>query len=360
MKFNIRRTPSVFAISLAVCAMVLTNCGNQGGNNEFNGNKKDSTQVPVEVASVSQASVSAYYTGTTTLESENEADVRAKVGGVLVKLFVEEGDYVREGQVIAKLDDEQLRIQMQQAEATLNKLKRDFDRNKELHDKKLISREAFDASRYDYESQEAAYNLAKLNLDFTDVRATIDGVISQRFVKAGNTITIADPLFHISDFDPLMAIVHIPEHESYKIKKGQTTLVKLDAVPNQVYKGNILRISPVVDPLTGTFKVTVQVPDRSGTIKPGMFGRLNIVYDTHDEALTVPQNALVREDEEIAVFVIRDDTAHRQPVQIGFSDEGVVEIVSGLQLGDTIVTTGQGSLKDSALVDIVNAATAQL
>jgi membrane fusion protein (multidrug efflux system) len=111
----------------------------------------------------------------------------------------------------------------------------------------------------------------------------------------------------------------------------------------------------VVDPSTGTIKVTVEVHDASRSLKPGMFARINIVHDVHANTLLAPRDAVVEEDDESAVFVVSDSTAYRRPVTTGYVNSVHIEVIDGLALGDTVVTTGKGSLKDSSKVEMVNA-----
>lgn len=348
------RTYSLLLIlALTVATVINTGCSAESQSKD-NDDKDSTTAIPVEIASVDRGDVSAYYTGTATLEAEDEATVVAKVKGVVQKLEVEEGDRVKAGDVLARLEDEQLRIEMKRAEATMNKLYNDFQRNKELYNKKLISAEQFDNSRFEYESQKAAYELAKLDVEHAVIKAPISGVVSERMIKTGNMVKVNDPVFRVTDFQPLLAVLHVPEHEMNKLKLHQPTLLSVDAQKGETFQGHIERISPVVDPNTGTFKVTVSVSDASGRLKPGMFGRIKIVYDVHKQTVTVPKDAVISEDDLNSVFVIKDKVAFKRAVNTGYINGTRIEILSGLEPGEQVVTTGQSSLKDSAMVDIVN------
>ncbi|MGD8378630.1 MAG: efflux RND transporter periplasmic adaptor subunit [Gammaproteobacteria bacterium] len=330
----------------------LAGCGH-GGNQDAKADQDKAPPLPVETAVVSRGDVQAYYSGTTTLEAENEAAVVARVDGTVEKILVEEGDHVKAGQVLAVLDDDQLRLQYQKAEANLGKTEQEFRRNQELHQKHLVSADAFEKLRYELASLKAERDLAKLQLEYTRIRAPIDGVISKRDIKVGNTVTANQATFHITDFDPLLAKLHVPEQQITRLADGQPARVHVDALPDTSFQGHVLRMSPVVDPQTGTFEVTVAVKDAGMHLKPGMFGRVQIIYDVRHNALLVPRNAVVTEDAESSVYVIKDGVARRQVVSTGYTTDGRIEVTSGVKEGDQVVTVGQSTLKDGARVAIV-------
>ncbi|MDZ7288462.1 MAG: efflux RND transporter periplasmic adaptor subunit [candidate division KSB1 bacterium] len=338
--------------ALVGIALANLGCGKDSQSKPKNGSEA-SAAIPVEVATIETGNIAAFFTGTATLEAEADAVVVAKVSGVVKEILVEEGSYVRAGQILARLDDEKLTVQLAQAEATLRKLENDFHRNEELFEKKLVSAEMYQRAKFEYESQKAAYDLAKLELDYAAIRAPISGVVVERKIKVGNMVLANTPTFRITDFDPLLAVLYVPEREMSKLRAGQPANLTADALAGAEFSGRVKRISPIVDPTTGTIKVTIEVHDPSKQLKSGMFGRVNIVYDVHHNALLAPKDAVLAEDKESAVFVVKDSIAYRKVVKTGYVNGAHVEILDGLQAGDTIVTTGQGSLKDSSKVQMV-------
>jgi membrane fusion protein (multidrug efflux system) len=327
-------------------------CG-RGANSKANGKKDDKLVVPVEVASTSTGDIAAFFTGTATIGAEEETGVVAKVGGVVERILVEEGQYVKEGAILAKLDDERISVQLAQARANLDKLKTTYERNIDLHKQSLISTEVFQQSRYEYEQQKAAYELTDLDLKYTEIRTPIGGVVAERLIKVGNMILPNQETFRVAGLDPLIAVLHVPERQLGKLRVGLGAQLAVDAGAAEPFTGSIKRISPVIDPATGTVKVTVEVRDPTRRLKPGMFARINIIYDIHEGVLTVPKDAIISEDRENAVFVVRDSVAYRQLVTTGYVNTTHIEVLSGLKLGDAVVTTGKASLKDSVKVQIV-------
>ena len=337
-----------FSIALL---MTLQACN---GGEEMSENSEDDTPIiPVEVSSVSRGNISAYYSNTATLEAEQEATVVSKVRGIIEEIYVEEGDMVRAGEVIARIEDDQYQIEADRAKATLDRLYNEYQRNKELFERELIAAETFQNSQFEYESQKATYDLAELNLEYTAVKSPISGVISRRFVKAGNMIGTDQPVYRVTDFTPLQAILHIPEHEMAKIRKGQLAELRVDALPNQTFAGHVERISPVVDSETGTFKVTIYVDETKDLLRPGMFGRVKIVYDTRENTRMIPKAAVISEDLAQSVYVIKDSLAFKKEIQTGYTNGTNIEVVNGLDDGEMVVTIGQGSLQDSTKVSVI-------
>ncbi len=323
-----------------------------------NGEAKDKEQedvvlIPVEASKVRTDDISAFLTGTATLEAEEEAEVVAKTSEIVTEILVEEGMPVKKGQVLARLENKMLTIEVQQAQADINKLANDFNRNKELFGKNLISKEEFQNVRFQYEAQKAQFDKAKLNLEYTSIKAPISGIVAARYIKNGNMVKLNQPVFKIVDFDPLIALLYVPEVDIHKIKLGQKAEIRLDATNGTVYHGSVWRISPIVDPASGTVKVTVAVKDEYASLKPGMFARVKIIYDIHKNSLLIPKHAVLSEDGSETVFVIKDSTAIRQTVETGYSNDFYFEIISGLSAGDQVVVVGQNGLKDSSKVEII-------
>lgn len=341
---------------LLLATLLLAGC--KGGEDTPAGadEDNDATGVPVEVASLQRGDVHAVYTGTASLETDADALVVAKVAGQVVEILVEEGDRVTEGQVLARLDGDRLRLEMERARANLGKLDQEYKRNMQLFERGLVSSGAFEDLKYELEALRAIYRLTQLEYDYTQIRAPIPGVIAQRHIRLGNTLAVNEPVFQVTELDPLVAYLHIPEREFRRLEAGQAAELVLDAIPGQRFKAQVQRISPVVDPATGTFKVTMEVPDQDGRLKPGMFGRFNIIWDTRRNVLLAPRVAVVDDDVSDAVFVIADDKAVRRSVRTGYTQGTHIEIIDGLAGDEDIVVIGQAGLRDGARVEVVRRA----
>lgn len=339
---------------LAVCSLcIITSCGKNNGKNGDEA-AEEKNLVPIEVSTVTTGDIAAFFNGTATLEAEEDAQVVAKVSGVVKEILVEEGDYVKAGDILAKLDGEILSVELAQAEATMNRLQEDYNRKQTLFDRDAISVDIYQQAKYEYESQKAARDLVKLNLDYTSIKAPIDGIITERHVKIGNMVLTNATVFRITDFDPLTSVLYVPEREIGKLNVGQSANVIVDALSDEIFTGAVDRISPIVDPQTGTVKVTVEVADPDKKLKIGMFCRVSIIHDTHSNTFLVPRDAIVKEDDQSMVFVVQDSITLKQPVQTGYVNTTHIEILEGLAVADTVVITGQGSLEDSTYIEIIS------
>ncbi len=355
------RTAGALAALLA-----LTACGNANGDN----GKKDEdgkgavAAVPVEVAATKRAEMAAIYTGTAPVEAERKAFVMPKVKGEIRSVLADEGKRVRQGEVLARLDGDQLRLEVALAAATMRKLERDFERNTELQDKGLISAVSIDNLKYELEAAKASWELARLQLSYTDIRSPISGTVTQRLdvVKVGNTVTpvggvieSADSsLFVVEDLDSLILRVNVPERELAKLSVGQLAELSFDAVPERSFAGQIALISPYVDSTTATFGVRIRVTETGGLLRPGMFARVAIVYERKLDALQIPRTALLDGDGPPKVFVVQDGKAAERAVSLGLSNGAMIEVVEGLKDGEQVVVVGQGAVKPGAAVRIVN------
>lgn len=328
--------------------------GKEADGKQGKDGKKKSQAVPVEVAEVARRPLSASYSGTASLQAPNEAQVVAKTSGVLLDLRIEEGDRVKAGQVLARLDAERSGLEVERAEAAMRKLEAEYERSKELFARKLIAADAHERIRYDLDTARAAWQLARLELSYANVVAPIDGVVAQRLVKEGNLIQLNQAMFRIVDADELEAVLNVPERELATMKDGLPVTMLVDALPGQTFTGQVDRVSPVVDPGSGTFRVTTVFDGASG-LRAGMFGRVNVIYSQREDVLTVPRSALLQDQGEPAVFAVRDGKAVRQTVQLGYINGEVAEVVSGLAEGDQVVTTGKVAVREGTELQVLNA-----
>lgn len=311
--------------------------------------------IPVEVARVRIGRVDAIYSTTATLSAEEEATIVAKSGGIVMQIQAEEGDLVEKDQILAQIDTERLALELQRTEVNLENLKRSFDRSQRLFEANMVSSDTHEQARYAYDTAKADFDLRDLQLREATIRAPFAGTITARHVKAGNLLNSGDPAFDIKRFRTLEAVLNVPERQLAHLETQQDAQIRVDALPRQRFAGRVKRISPIVDADSGTFRVTVEVANEDRTLKPGMFARIDIRYDSHAEALLVRKEAVVTRNDQTAVFVVRDGVAYRQRVVIGYSSEDSVEILDGLARGDHIVTTGQNGLKDETRVRVVGA-----
>ena len=340
---------------IIVTAAIITGCGSSTSNAK---EEKAVALVPVNVSKAVTGDIDAAYGSTAVLEAAEEASVLARQSGVVVSLNVEEGDFVKEGDVLAQLETDQLKLQLMQAEAQLKQFANDLQRNKKIYKQNLISSETYEKIKFQYDAQKARTDLARLNLEYATIRAPISGVVANRYIKVGNMLKPNQPAFHITDMSTLHAVIHLPESEQAELKAEQVAYVKVTS-NSQPYTGRIDRISPIVDRDTGTIRVTVAVTGHDNGLRPGMFSRVGVIYDSHKDTVLVPKTALVSQDNEFYVFTARDGKATKVVVETGYSDQENVEILEGVSVNDLVITMGQRNLKDQADIEIIEAIAAR-
>jgi len=265
-------------------------------------------------------------------------------------LLVEEGTPVRKGRTLIQLQDDEQKSAVAKAEIELKESERDYDRAKELYEQKLVTEETFTEAGYKVERNRLALADARRELGYTQVRAPIAGVVTERLVNLGDQVTVNQPLFRIVDFDSIVARIYVPEKDMVRLAEGQPARLKADALGGKSFTGSIDRISPVVDPSTGTIKVTVATPRQEG-LRPGMYVEVELVTAVHDEALLVPKRALVYDNDQVFVFRLKEERrVERLRVTPLLEDTEFIEPEDGLAVGDELVVAGQSGLKDNGLV----------
>jgi membrane fusion protein (multidrug efflux system) len=316
---------------------------------------EEKAPVPVEVTEVARGTVASYITSTANLVAENQVKILSEVEGRVSRLTVEEGDFVSRNQILATLVRDDAEIALRKAELKETNARLAYDRGQDLIEKELISREEFDRFTMDYEIAKQELAEARWRLEKTTIRAPFAGQISERMIQVGQNIQLADELFQITDYDPLIARIFLPERDILGLEEGRDVKIRLNADENVEFGGRIRQISPVVDTSTGTVKVIIEAVDEPRAVRPGSFVTIDIVRETHSEALLIPREAVVRELQSAHVFVVEEEFARRRDIALGLEEGDVVEALKGLEQGERVITAGQGGLRDGAPVKILGA-----
>lgn len=328
----------------------LPGCGTGEASNASGEEVRAAAPVPVEVARPVREDIYATYEATTTIASDADAPVRARVPGEVVELLVEEGDSVRQGEVLARLDGERLRLEMLAAMANLEQARKEFARYSDLAERGLVSESMFDGLKYDVDALQATYELAKLNFDYSSIVAPISGIVSSRDIKLGQNVDANSIAFRITDTSELVAYMQIPQGELSKFSAGHRASLQVDSMPNVSFDATIARISPTIDTRNGTFRATAVMQNDDGYLVPGMFARFTIAYEKHESALVIPANAVVEEDDEMTVYVVADGQVARRVIETGIATDNRVEILGGLAENEEIVVIGHTGLRDGSKV----------
>jgi membrane fusion protein (multidrug efflux system) len=323
--------------------------GDKKKDKKKKGEKVDAP-VPVEVTTVSPRSISTYYQTMATLEPEKRVDILSKLAGEVRQILVEEGDFVKEGAILCRLDDAELKVTLDEARINRDQQKQEFERVKDMQAQSLISDKEYQQIKYNYEVAENRYQSARVRYEYTQIKAPFSGVVTQRLVDPGENIPMGAKLFMMSDTQPLLLSMYLPESEARSVRKGQHVTIRPDQGAGAEFAGEVLRIAPEVDQRTGTVKVTAQT--RAGGV-PGSFVRVRILMDTHQDVLAVPRRSLLADAGDRFVFIAAADTVRKVQVGIGYEDETHAEVTEGLANGDTVVTAGVGGIRDGTKVKVV-------
>lgn len=342
------------AALFSLLALALTGCDIGEAKLADKVEQDTATPLPVEASLPERADIFATYETTGTLNADSDAPVLARVAGEIVEILVEEGSHVEKGQVLARLDGERLRLEMLQAKASLEKVQLEYKRLVDMQKRGLVSAAMYEGLAFDVDALRASYELKRLNYSYTKIRAPIAGVVTSREVKLGHQVYINDPLFRITDTSRLVAYLKIPQTELVKFSAGESITLHVDALPKVMFAATIERISPTIDVRNGTFRATAYIDNRDNSLAPGMFARFSIAYEKHTNALVIPTAALVKEDSLCVVYVISDGAVQRRRIQTGIESDGKIEVLSGLDIKEPVVTTGLAGLRDGSLVLAAN------
>jgi membrane fusion protein (multidrug efflux system) len=309
----------------------------------------------VEVARVATASLPQIITAVGSLRSDESVTLRPEVAGRISAIHFQEGQRVAKGAPLVRLDAAVTDAELQQARANLVLAKSKFDRAVDLARQNFISGQAKDEAENNYKVAQAAVALVEAKLAKTEIKAPFAGIIGLRVVSVGDYVKEGADLVNLEAIDPLKVDFRVPETFLRQVQVGQSVEVALDALPGKSYDGKVLALNPLVDAAGRAIVIRAQVKNQDAALRPGMFARVRLITRAEREALMLPEEALVPQGTEQFVFRIVDGKATRVKVETGQRRDGKVEVVSGVDKGDVIVTAGQLRLRDGAPVRVAGA-----
>ena len=351
-------------IVLSLALLALAACGSKdsgGGDATRNSGRggrmgmdsaSSAAAVPVQVRAVERRTIAQFLETNGTLEAENEVDLVARTVGPITELLVEEGDTVRKGQLLARIDEREARNQVAIATVNRDEAKLAFERIKTSWSSGLVSQEAYDSTLSKLQGAEAQLGSAQIQLGSTEIRAPFDALVVTRYIRQAQHVTSGTPLFRVSDFTPLLCPIEVPERDLPRIRVGQPARIRVEAYREDTFSAKVLRIRPTVDATTGTLTVTLEVDGR-GKLRPGMFASIFLQTDTHPNALVIPRAALVLDSIGDTVFVRDGDIAVRREVRLGFREEDSVEVLEGLEESEELIVLGQDGLADGTPIALL-------
>ena len=317
--------------------------------------EKEKAPVPVNITAVSAAPISSYISSTANVVAENEVKIVAEADGRVERLLVEEGDYIRHGATLATLVRGDAQMLREKARVRASNARIAFNRARDLNARDLLAQGDYEKIVMEKEVAEAELAEAEWRLSKTTIRAPFSGRVTERMINQGQHVRPGDSLFTLTDYDPLIARIFLPERDVIALRTGQDARLTLRAASDIEFKGRIRQISPVVDTATGTVKVTVEAVNPPAAVRPGAFVTVDIVRETKLNAIRVPREAVIRELREAHVFIVEGNKAKRRDLTLGLEEGDFIEATSGLKPGEKVIVAGQGALRDGSIVKVLPA-----
>jgi len=336
----------------------------------------------VDTAATSRHEVVEYITVVGNLVGQATVDVVPRVAGRIDSLTAKLGDRVSKGQLIAKIEDRELQQQVKQVEqnvlvnrATVTQRESDLqlrkttlDRQRELLSRGLATRQTIEDAEAAHNSAVAAVELAqaqlgqtqarldelKITLSNTNIVSPVDGFIGRRNLDQGAFAGANTAILSVVEISTVRLVSNLVEKDFKRVTAGVVALIEVDAFPGEQFTGVVSRVAPVFDAATRTASMEIEVPNPGFRLKPGMFARVKLTVDRRADALTVPRNAVVDSDGKRGVFLVDGQSAKFRPVTTGLQDNERIEILSGLEEGTRVITTGALALRDGDRITPMN------
>jgi membrane fusion protein, multidrug efflux system len=326
--------------------------GTGGGGGGMGGRGGMSREPIVEVAQAERGTIAREVTVSGVVEPIRMVGVNSQLAGAVLSVHAEEGVVVRPGTVLARLDDRELRAQLEAAEAAYQVAASSYRRAEQLRERRVITLPEYERERTAYAAARAQLDQIRTRIGFATVTSPIAGVVTEKRVEFGDIVGNQTRLFTIADISTMVVRVGVSELDVVAIREGDGARIALDAYAGRELRGRVRRIFPSADP--GTRLVPVEVAlESNDAARPGFLARVTFGVGARDNVLLVPASAVLQVAGGQAVFVIEDGRAVRRTVETGGTAGGRVEIVSGLVDGETVVTVGNHALRDGATVRVV-------
>lgn len=324
--------------------------GNPEGEGGAEGQGGGPPAMPVEVAVARADTVIDAILASGQVEAMQSIELRSDIEGRISRILVREGREVSRGTPLFKVDDAELKAEVARAEAERDLARQSLTRTRELLGQKASSQSELERAEATSRSTAAQYDLLKVRLDRTVVRAPFSGVQGERFVSLGDYVTTATPLATLQTVSPQRAAFQVPERYADQLKLGQKVTFRVAALPGREFTGQVDFVDPVVQLPGRTIMVKAQVPNPRRELQSGMFIEARLATAVRPNAVVIPEDAVLPLQGATFVWVAVEGKATRRPVELGVRTPGFVEATSGVEAGEQVVVAGQERLSDGAPV----------
>lgn len=310
--------------------------------------------IPVTVAQAEITELRNALTLVGTIMAGSDVNIVTEAGGRILKLYANPGQFKSAGSVIAEIDSELRRASVMNAQAAYDKAKIDYERMEKMFKEGVMNAMQMDQAKYGYQAAEAQLIMSKRQLRDTKVTTPISGIINAKMVDQGATVGMNAVIANIVDISSLKVKVNVSEKDAFALKTGDKVLITTDVYPGIEFPGSVMSIAPKADE-AHTYPIEIRMSNsKEHPLKAGMFGKVSFTTIEKSDALIIPRSALIGSIKNPKVFVVQDGKAELREVQTGADAGTKLEILSGLQAGESIVTNGQNNLRPGSKVTIIN------
>jgi|WetSurMetagenome_2_1015567.scaffolds.fasta_scaffold07537_5 RND family efflux transporter MFP subunit len=307
----------------------------------------------VKLEPVRRETVSTVLRFTGDVTAIQQASIFSKVSGNLEQCYADMGMPVRQNQLLALIDTTELHQQYQQAAATFENARMSYQRTKDLFEQNLVAKQDLDNSEAAKKVSGAAFETAKTRLRYAWITAPFAGTVTRRFLDPGALVTPnSSTLFTLMDLDKMKIIVNVLEKDIPSVTIGKSAVVAVDAFPGKTFSGSVRRFSEAVDPATRTMAVEIDLSNENHILKPGMFANVMLIVGERVDAITIPTEALLKDDRGFFVYTVVRDSAWQNRVRRGVEQGDRTEIEGGLSDSSQVISVGQQFVKDRGPVTI--------
>lgn len=285
-------------------------------------------------------------------EARHDVTVSAESSGRVEWVGPEEGDLVKAGEAIARIDLDNAQADLSKARSAYDLAKKQAERRGELLDREVLSKEEMDKANTDLDAARSALALARKAFTQGDVVSPVPGAINELFVDPGEWVNTGDPVAEIVDATSIRININVPELDVRYLDKGQVVRVIVDAYPEETWEGEVDFVAYKADETTKTFRVRVVVPNNDLRIRPGMLARVSMQRRTIDQAITAPLHAIMDKGGERLLFVAENGVARAHKIKIGVISGSRIQILEGLEAGEALIVSGQNEVEEGVAIEV--------
>ena len=309
--------------------------------------------LPVKAAPATHATLNVEVTAVGTLRADETVMVRPEIAGRVETIHFREGQKIRQGEPLVTLDQEEYQAQLASSAAQLALEQSSYRRLQDMDRQQLASQQNLDEAKAKLDTARAQQELNRVRLSKTVIRAPFDGMIGLRKISPGAYVKPGDDIVALESLGAMKLDFRVPETYLARLAVDQRLAARVDAYPEQSFEGTIYAIEPALDEETRTVLLRARLPNPHNQLRPGLFARVSLILERRENALVVPEQAIVPVGQTTFVYRVVDGKAVMTPVKLGLRRPGLVEILEGLSAGDQVVTDGQLKIRDGAAVQVL-------